>query len=132
MVVLANLRTHAPNTQGFKVVRYPDENMRVFKTIALTIPEGYKTNVDYSAVSLEDVIIDALPLKHGRAIGVVLFRPNDIRITEAKVVLSLSSLPLPMPPPCCVASCAPFLLFRTLIPHELLLQACADAHPRRC
>ena len=45
------------------MVRYPDLNKRVFKTISLKVPPGCKMNVDYSAVSLEDIIIDALPLK---------------------------------------------------------------------
>jgi len=45
------------------VVRYPDLNKRVFKTISLNVPEGERINVDYSAVSLEDIIIDALPLQ---------------------------------------------------------------------
>ena len=58
--------------------------MRVFKTISLTVPDGYQHDVDYSAVSLEDIIIDALPLKDGKMIGVVLFRPDDSRVTEAK------------------------------------------------
>jgi hypothetical protein len=31
-----------------------------------------QVNVDYSAVSLEDIIIDALPLKDGKMIGVSL------------------------------------------------------------
>ena len=69
---------------GFDVVRFADNNMRVFKTISLNVPDGYQHDVDYSAVSLEDIIIDALPLKDGKMIGVVLFRPDDSRVTEAK------------------------------------------------
>ena len=45
------------------MVRYPDLNKRVFKTISLNVPEGERINVDYSAVSLEDIIIDPLPLQ---------------------------------------------------------------------
>jgi len=50
-------------------VRYADANERVFKTISLTVPEGQRVNIDYSAVSLEDIIIDALPLQNGKMIG---------------------------------------------------------------
>ena len=50
-------------------MRYADANERVFKTISLTVPKGQRVNVDYSAVSLEDIIIDALPLQNGKMIG---------------------------------------------------------------
>lgn len=78
--------------EGFQVVRYPDVNERVFKTITLTVPEGERINVDYSAVSLEDIIIDALPLQNGKMIGVVLFRPNDTRVTDAKTAEQVKEL----------------------------------------
>ena len=88
--------------EGFQVVRYPDANVRVFKTITLTVPEGQRINVDYSAVSLDDIIIDALPLKDGQMIGVVLFRPDDKRVLEAKTPeqvkeLFMKYLPMFMP-----------------------------------
>lgn len=78
--------------EGFQVIRYPDVNERVFKTITLTVPEGGRINVDYSAVSLEDIIIDALPLQNGKMIGVVLFRPDDTRVTDAKTAEQVKEL----------------------------------------
>jgi len=67
--------------QGFKVVRYPDLNKRVFKTISLNVPEGERINVDYSAVSLEDIIIDALPLQvWGVGVDAFLFVLMPVRV----------------------------------------------------
>ncbi|EKX49108.1 hypothetical protein GUITHDRAFT_68158 [Guillardia theta CCMP2712] len=65
-------------------VKYEDDNERVYKTISLEIPENFRDDLDYSAVCLDDIIIDALPLKGRRAIAVVLFRPNNQKILQAK------------------------------------------------
>ena len=41
-----------------------------------------QVNVDYSAVSLEDIIIDALPLQDGKMIGMPVFPWLDARSSQ--------------------------------------------------
>ena len=57
---------------NFKVKRYEDKNVRVYKTIPLNIPS--KKFLNYSARTKSDVNIDALPIKQDLYLGVVLFR----------------------------------------------------------
>eukprot|EP00282_Hemiselmis_andersenii_P005778 CAMPEP_0114150032 /NCGR_PEP_ID=MMETSP0043_2-20121206/22483_1 /TAXON_ID=464988 /ORGANISM="Hemiselmis andersenii, Strain CCMP644" /LENGTH=457 /DNA_ID=CAMNT_0001244729 /DNA_START=28 /DNA_END=1398 /DNA_ORIENTATION=- len=65
--------------KGLKVRVYPDDNVRVYKTIPLDIKED--TDLNYSARGDSDINFDALPSKQGGYLGVVIFRPDDKRVT---------------------------------------------------
>jgi 2-polyprenyl-6-methoxyphenol hydroxylase-like FAD-dependent oxidoreductase len=62
---------------NFRVVRYPDDNQRVYKNIAFRIPKDWRPDINY-AVRTDRVIFDALPANdHGDYVGVLLLRKDD-------------------------------------------------------
>ena len=83
---------------GFFAKKYKDKNVRVYRTIPLYFDKPpsptannnnnsdrkWPINVNYSARSKYDINIDALPLKNGPYLGVVLYRPWDIHINKLK------------------------------------------------
>jgi kynurenine 3-monooxygenase len=63
----------------FRIVRYEDDNPRVFKSIPFSVPAHWRNDLNY-AVRSEDgrVIFDALPADgKGGYIGTLLLREND-------------------------------------------------------
>ena len=82
---------------GFFAKKYKDKNVRVYRTMPLYFDKPpsptsnnnnsdrkWPINVNYSARSKYDINIDALPLKNGPYLGVVLYRPWDTRINTLK------------------------------------------------
>jgi len=70
---------------------FKDTNVRVYRTIPLhfnsTDGNGRKKwrgDVNYSVRTKSDINLDALPLKDGPYLGVILYRPWDERITGLK------------------------------------------------
>lgn len=63
----------------FKVTRYEDDNRRVYKTIPMKIPEGWRPDLNYSARSAGGGMnIDALPAnREGNYCGVLLLKEDD-------------------------------------------------------
>lgn len=63
----------------FKVKRYEDDNQRIYKTIPIKLPPGWRPDLNYSARSAGARInIDALPAnKNGEYCGVLLLRKDD-------------------------------------------------------
>ncbi len=63
----------------FKVTRYIDDNQRIYKTIPIKLPIGWRPDLNYSARSKGGrVNIDALPAnENGEYCGVLLLRKND-------------------------------------------------------
>jgi kynurenine 3-monooxygenase len=63
----------------FQVTRYEDDNKRVYKTIALKVPAGWRPDLNYSARSEGGRMnIDALPAnRNGDYCGVLLLREDD-------------------------------------------------------
>ena len=63
----------------FKVTRYEDDNQRVYKTIPIKLPPGWRPDLNYSARSKGGrVNIDALPANgNGEYCGVLLLRKDD-------------------------------------------------------
>jgi kynurenine 3-monooxygenase len=66
------------NTNTFRVIRYDDDNQKVYKNIAFRIPESWRKDINY-AVRTERVIFDALPANdQGEYVGVLLLSKDDI------------------------------------------------------
>eukprot|EP00960_Hanusia_phi_P057556 763600-Hanusia_phi.AAC.4 len=65
--------------RGFRVVRYVDDNQRIYKTIPLKLPKGWRGDLNYSARTQDGRInIDALPASpNGDYCAVLLLRAND-------------------------------------------------------
>jgi kynurenine 3-monooxygenase len=63
----------------FRVKRYIDDNQRVYKTIPVQIPKGWRCDLNYSARSKDGrIVLDALPANvHGGYCGVLLLKKND-------------------------------------------------------
>lgn len=63
----------------FKVTRYNDDNQRIYKTIPIKLPPGWRPDLNYSARSKGGrVNIDALPANgNGEYCGVLLLRKDD-------------------------------------------------------
>ena len=63
----------------FKVTRYEDDNQRIYKTIPIKLPPGWRPDLNYSARSKGGRInIDALPAnRNGEYCGVLLLRKDD-------------------------------------------------------
>jgi len=63
----------------FKVTRYEDDNQRVYKSIPLKLPTGWRPDLNYSARSKDGrVIFDALPADaQGNYCGVLLMKMDD-------------------------------------------------------
>ena len=66
--------------QSFHVIRYEDDNPRVFKSIPFQLPTDWRKDINY-AVRSEDsrIIFDALPANRvGDYIGTLLLRDTDV------------------------------------------------------
>lgn len=63
----------------FRVTRYTDDNRRVYKTIPMKLPEGWRPDLNYSARSQKGGMnIDALPAnRNGSYCGVLLLKEDD-------------------------------------------------------
>lgn len=63
----------------FRVTRYTDDNRRVYKTIPMILPEGWRPDLNYSARSQKGGMnIDALPAnRNGSYCGVLLLKEDD-------------------------------------------------------
>ncbi|EKX46622.1 hypothetical protein GUITHDRAFT_70296 [Guillardia theta CCMP2712] len=63
----------------FRVIRYPDDNQRIYKTIPLKLPKGWRSDLNYSARTQDGRInIDALPASpNGDYCAVLLLKAND-------------------------------------------------------
>ena len=63
----------------FSVTRYTDDNRRVYKTIPMKLPEGWRPDLNYSARSKGGGMnIDALPAnREGNYCGVLLLKEDD-------------------------------------------------------
>ena len=61
------------------VTRYTDDNRRVYKTIPMKLPEGWRPDLNYSARSQKGGMnIDALPAnRDGNYCGVLLLKEED-------------------------------------------------------
>ena len=62
-----------------RVTRYTDDNERVYKTVPMRLPEGWRPDINYSARSADGrVIFDALPASgSGEYCGVLLLKADD-------------------------------------------------------
>ena len=67
------------SSRQFKVTRYEDDNQRIYKTIPIKLPPGWRPDLNYSARSKgARVNIDALPANgNGEYCGVLLLRKDD-------------------------------------------------------
>ena len=77
----------ADPTSSFKVTRFEDTNIRVYKTIPLFLPAGseqWRRELNFSARTKSGINLDALPTQSGFHLGVVLFRPDDDRVLRLK------------------------------------------------
>mmetsp|Transcript_18784 Transcript_18784/g.37707 ORF Transcript_18784/g.37707 Transcript_18784/m.37707 type:complete len:556 (+) Transcript_18784:86-1753(+) len=63
----------------FRVVRYPDDNQRIYKTIPFRIPDSWRRDLNYSVRSVGSrVIFEALPANtRGDYAGVMLLKVDD-------------------------------------------------------
>ena len=63
----------------FSITRYEDDNQRVYKSIPLKLPSGWRPDLNYSARSKDGrVIFDALPADaNGNYCGVLLLKKQD-------------------------------------------------------
>lgn len=64
----------------FSVTRYEDDNQRIYKTIPMKLPEGWRPDLNYSARTKGGrVTFDALPAdRKGTYCGVLLLRKDDL------------------------------------------------------
>jgi hypothetical protein len=69
----------------FRVRRYADDNQRVYKTVPMRLPAGWRKDLNYSARTAEGrVNFDALPANpNGDYCGVLLLRSGDAMAREA-------------------------------------------------
>eukprot|EP00929_Paragymnodinium_shiwhaense_P005985 TRINITY_DN10877_c0_g1_i1.p1 TRINITY_DN10877_c0_g1~~TRINITY_DN10877_c0_g1_i1.p1 ORF type:complete len:488 (-),score=121.50 TRINITY_DN10877_c0_g1_i1:124-1506(-) len=66
-----------------QATRYADRRPTVYKTLPINMPEGHRVDLNYSTRN-KGVTIEALPNLEGALGGVVLFSPDDKRVTELK------------------------------------------------
>jgi len=73
-----------PFSRRFKVKRYVDDNQRVYKTIPIKLPKGWRGDLNYSARTKDGRInIDALPASaDGSYCAVLLLRADDALARE--------------------------------------------------
>jgi len=66
-------------SKPFEVTRYVDDNQRVYKTVPMVLPSGWRPDLNYSARTKDGRInFDALPAdKNGNYCGVLLLRKDD-------------------------------------------------------
>jgi 2-polyprenyl-6-methoxyphenol hydroxylase-like FAD-dependent oxidoreductase len=69
---------------SFQAHRFEDTNVRVYKTVPLNLPVGWKRDINYSCRTKSGINLDALPTKEGKHLAVLLFRPWDKRVTGLK------------------------------------------------
>lgn len=60
-----------------KVVRFPNTNPRVYKTIPIYLPSGMRKDLNYSARTKAGVALECLPTKEGVLVGIMLVKPED-------------------------------------------------------
>ncbi|KAJ1444447.1 hypothetical protein M885DRAFT_552926 [Pelagophyceae sp. CCMP2097] len=60
----------------FKIVKYPDTSVRVYKTVPFRPPPGWRGDINYSART-SAANFDALPALNGDYCGVMLIKPDD-------------------------------------------------------
>lgn len=63
----------------FSVVRYIDDNQRIYKTVPFKLPKGWRPDLNYSARSKGSrIVFDALPAnRNGEYCGVLLLKKDD-------------------------------------------------------
>lgn len=79
----------SPAEQPVSFQLFKDTNVRVYRTIPLYFNstdarKKWRGDVNYSVRTKLDINLDALPLKDGPYVGVILYRPWDERITGLK------------------------------------------------
>lgn len=79
----------SPSEQPVSFKLFKDTNVRVYRTIPLYFNstdgrKKWRGDVNYSVRTKLDINLDALPLKDGPYLGVILYRPWDERITGLK------------------------------------------------
>lgn len=69
----------AAASEGFHVVRYEDDNAKVFKTLPMSLPPDWRPDLNYAARTADGrVYMDALPRADGgRYCGVLILRADD-------------------------------------------------------
>ena len=60
----------------FRVTRYADTSVRVYKTVALSFPPDWRRDINYSCRT-PTINFDALPTLDGEYCGVLLIKPDD-------------------------------------------------------
>ena len=87
-------------SKEFKVNKFPDSNVRVYRTIPMMLPreasltglkKKWPSYVNYSCRTKSDINFDALPTKEGLYLGVVLYRPWDEKIRALKTAADARS-----------------------------------------
>jgi len=63
--------------------RFEDRRPIVYRILAIPVPEGERTDLNYSARS-GGIIVEALPNVEGQLLGVVLYKPTDERMQDLK------------------------------------------------
>lgn len=59
-----------------KIVKFPNKNARVYKTIPLYLPSHMRKDLNYSARK-GGVALECLPTKEGVLVGIMLVKPDD-------------------------------------------------------
>ena len=62
---------------GAKVIKFPNTNPRVYKTIPIHLPSDMRKDLNYSARTKAGVALECLPTKEGLLIGIMLVKPED-------------------------------------------------------
>jgi len=58
------------------------ESTRVYKIIPIELPNGYRTDLNYSSRTPKGVAMECLPTKEGLLVGVLLIKPTDEETCE--------------------------------------------------
>eukprot|EP00466_Bigelowiella_natans_P012010 jgi/Bigna1/128567/aug1.7_g3275 len=72
-------------------MKYPPSNSRVYRTLKLNLPEGWRKDVNYAARGDKDreLLFDVLPLEREREmLGVLLSRPGNPQMKDLNVTSS--------------------------------------------
>ena len=67
----------AEGTKRFRVNKFEDTNVRVYKTVPLTLPADWRGDINYSCRTTS-INFDALPTLEGEYCGVLLIKPDDV------------------------------------------------------
>ena len=62
---------------GSKIVKFPNTNARVYKTIPIYLPSGMRKDLNYSARTKAGIALECLPTKEGILVGIMLVKPED-------------------------------------------------------